>query len=146
MVGLSHIWNNIKERFKFLVGWRGLLYLTIAATFLNFLLYPGFTFTPLLVTDHFRKGVIELSMIESAFGMGMIIGGLVLSTWGGFKRNIYTVITGIIGLAGGTGLIALAPYNHFMLGVFGMSLVGFMNPIANGPIFVIMQTYVESEM
>jgi len=144
--GLSHIWDDIKTGFKFLVGWRGLLYLTLAATFLNFLLYPGFTFTPLLVTDHFGKGVIELSMIESAFSMGMIIGGLVLSTWGGFKRNIYTILTGIIGLAVGTGLIALAPSNHFMLAVFGMSLAGFMNPIANGPIFAIMQTYVEPEM
>lgn len=145
-VGLSHIWNNIKEGFKFLIGWRGLLYLTIAATFLNFLLYPGFTFTPLLVTDHFGKGVIELSMIESAFGMGMIIGGLVLSSWGGFKRNIYTILTGIMGLAVGTGLIALAPCNHFMLAVFGLLLVGFMNPIANGPIFANMQTYIEPEM
>ena len=143
---LSHIWDDIKAGFKFLVGWRGLLYLTLAAAFLNFLLYPGFTFTPLLVTDHFGKGVIELSMIESAFGIGMIIGGMVLSAWGGFKRNIYTILTGIIGLAIGTGLIALAPSNHFMLAVFGMSLAGFMNPIANGPIFAIMQAYVEPEM
>ena len=144
--GFSHIWDDIKVGFKFLVGWRGLLYLTLAATVLNFLLFPGFTFTPLLVTDHFGKGVIELSMIESAFGMGMIIGGLVLSTWGGFRRNIYTILTGIVGLAVGTGLIALAPSNNFMLAVFGMSLAGFMNPIANGPIFAIMQTYVEPEM
>jgi len=144
--GFSHIWDDIKVGFKFLVGWRGLLYLTLAATVLNFLLFPGFTFTPLLVTDHFGKGVIELSMIESAFGMGMIIGGLVLSTWGGFRRNIYTILTGIVGLAVGTGLIALAPSDNFMLAVFGMSLAGFMNPIANGPIFAIMQTYVEPEM
>jgi len=146
MVGLSQILDDIKEGYEFLVGWRGLLYLALAATILNFLLYPGFTFTPLLVTDHFGKGVIELSMIESAFSMGLIIGGLVLSAWGGFKRNIFTILTGIIGLALGTGLIALAPSNNFMLAVFGMSLVGFMNPIANGPIFAIMQMYVEPEM
>lgn len=146
MVGFSQIWDDIKVGFKFLTGWRGLLNLTLAATILNFLLNPGFTFTPLLVTDYFGKGVIELSMIESAFSVGMIIGGLVLSAWGGFKRNIYTILTGIIGLAVGTGLIALAPSDHFMIAVFGMSLAGFMNPIANGPIFAIMQTYVEPEM
>ncbi len=146
MVGFSQIWDDIKVGFKFLTGWRGLLNLTLAATILNFLINPGFTFTPLLVTDYFGKGVIELSMIESAFSVGMIIGGLVLSAWGGFKRNIYTILTGIIGLAVGTGLIALAPSDHFMIAVFGMSLAGFMNPIANGPIFAIMQTYVEPEM
>ena len=146
IAGLSHIWDDVKAGFKFLIGWRGLLYLTLAAAFLNFLLFPGFTFTPLLVTDHFGKGVIELSMIESAFSMGAIIGGLVLSAWGGFKRNIFTILAGIIGLAVGTGLIALAPSDNFILAVFGMALAGFMNPIANGPIFAIMQTYVEPEM
>ncbi|MCD6577364.1 MAG: MFS transporter [Anaerolineaceae bacterium] len=146
ITGLSQIWDDIKVGYTFLVGWRGLLYLTLAATILNFLLNPGFTFTPLLVTEHFGKGVIELSMIESAFSAGMIIGGMVLSTWGGFNRNIYTSLAGIIGLAVGTGLIAIAPSDHFMLAVFGMSLAGFMNPIANGPIFAIMQTYVEPEM
>lgn len=113
---------------------------------MNFLVTPGYTFTPLLVTDHFKKGVFELSMVESVFSMGMIIGGLVLSIWGGFKRNIYTILLGILGLAVGTGLIAAAPADNFFLALSGMALAGFMNPITNGPIFAIIQTHVEPEM
>jgi len=145
-LGVVQVWLDIKDGFKFLLGWKGMLYLSLAATILNFLLNPGFTFLPLLVTSYFEKGVIELSMIESAFSAGMIIGGLVLSTWGGFKRNMHTILLGVIGLAVGTGLLAMAPSNKFYLAVVGVALAGFMNPIANGPIFAIMQTYVEPEM
>jgi len=145
-IGFGPVWEDIKAGYRFLLGWRGLLYLTLASTILNFLLNPGFTFLPLLVTEHFKKGVIELSMIESAFSAGMIIGGIVLSAWGGFKRNIFTTLTGIIGLAIGTGMIALAQSGQFYFAVAGVSLAGFMNPIANGPIFAIIQTHVEPEM
>ncbi|MDO9545704.1 MAG: MFS transporter, partial [Pelolinea sp.] len=143
---LTKIFEDIQEGFKYLLGWQGLFYLTIAAALLNFLVTPGYTFTPLLITGHFKKGIIELSMVESVFSMGMIIGGLVLSIWGGFKRNIYTILLGILGLAVGTGLIAAAPADNFFLALIGMALAGFMNPITNGPIFAIIQSNVEPEM
>jgi DHA3 family macrolide efflux protein-like MFS transporter len=146
MPGVFQVWKDIKEGYQFLLGWKGLLYLTLSATILNFLLNPGFTFLPLLVTTHFGKGVIEMSMIESAFSSGMIIGGLALSAWGGFKRNMHTILFGIIGLALGTGLIAASPADRFYLAVAGVFIAGFMNPMANGPIFAIMQTYVEPAM
>ena len=144
--GVFHVWKDIKEGYQFLLNWRGLLYLTLSATILNFLINPGFTFLPLLVTSYFGKGVIEMSMVESAFSSGMIIGGLVLSVWGGFKRNMHTILMGIIGLAIGSGLIAISPADNFYLAVAGVFIAGFMNPMANGPIFAIMQTYVEPSM
>jgi len=144
--GVFQVLVDIKEGYQFLLNWRGLLYLTLSATILNFLINPGFTFLPLLVTSYFGKGVIEMSMVESAFSSGMIFGGLVLSIWGGFKRNMYTILAGIIGLAIGSGLIALSPADNFYLAVAGVFVAGFMNPMANGPIFAIMQTYVEPSM
>jgi DHA3 family macrolide efflux protein-like MFS transporter len=96
--------------------------LTLIAALLNFLLNPGFTFTPLLVTEHFHKGAVELSIVESAFSLGMVVGGLVLSTWGGFRRRIVTTLTGIIGIAVSTAVIALAKSDAFFLAVIGMAL------------------------
>ena len=66
--------DDVKFGFRYLYNWKGLFYLALAATLLNFLLNPGFTFTPLLVTQYFGKGAIELSAIESAFSAGMILG------------------------------------------------------------------------
>lgn len=140
------IWEDVKFGFKYLYNWKGMFYLAIAATLLNFLLNPGFTFTPLLVTGYFEKGAIELSAIESAFSAGMILGGMILSTWGGFKKNIITTLLGILGLSFGTALIALTPSNMFFLAVVGMAITGFMQPMANGPLFAIMQAHVDPQI
>lgn len=140
------LWTDVKEGFRYMIAWKGMLYLVVAATVLNFLLNPGFTFIPLLVTSFFGKGAIDLSLLESAFSIGMILGGVVLSTWGGFRKNIYTVLIGLLGMGFGTGLIALSPANKFLLAAAGMAITGFMNPIVNGPIAAIIQKYAEPHM
>ena len=123
-----------------------MLYLAIFATSLNFLLNPGFTFIPLLVTSYFEKGAVEFSMMESAFSAGMILGGVFLSAWGGFKKNIFTTLTGIIGMSLGTAIIAMTPNNLFFVAVAGMAVTGLMTPIANGPIAAIIQSNVDLQM
>lgn len=138
--------DDVRLGFKYLLNWKGMFYLTLAAMFLNFLLNPGYTFTPLLVTQFFEKGILELSMIETAFSAGMIIGGIILSLWGGFRRNIDTTIMGIIGLAGGTVIVAVVPADKFSIAIAGMALTGLMQPIANGPLFAIMQSQVSPEI
>ncbi len=144
--GPRQLWQDVQEGFHYLLSWKGMFILAITATVLNFLLNPGFTFTPLLVTEHFKKGAIELSMIEASFSLGMIAGGIVLSTWGGFKHRIATTLTGIVGIAASTAVIAAAGANQFLLAVAGMAVTGFMMPITNGPISAIMQAHVEPEI
>jgi DHA3 family macrolide efflux protein-like MFS transporter len=142
----AHLWEDVKEGFNYIFAWKGMLYLTVFATALNFLLNPGFTFIPLLVTNYFGKGAVEFSLMESAFSAGMILGGIILSAWGGFKKNIFTTLTGIIGMAIGTAIIALTPINLFYVAITGMAITGLMNPIANGPIAAIIQSHVDPLM
>jgi len=76
----------------------------------------------------------------------MIFGGIILSAWGGFRKNIYSVLTGLVGMAAGTAVIALAPATMFYLAAVGMAITGFMNPVVNGPIAAIIQTHAEPHM
>jgi DHA3 family macrolide efflux protein-like MFS transporter len=140
------LWQDVREGFHYLINWKGMFYLVISATVLNFLLNPGFTFTPLLVTDYFNLGAVELGLIEAVFSIGMIVGGLVLGVWGGFKSKIVTILTGILGIAFSTLIIASAKADHFYLAVAGMAVSGFMMPITNGPINAILQSQVEPEI
>ena len=140
------LFNDVKQGFEYLSHWKGMLYLISAATVLNFLLNPGYTFTPLLVTDYFNLGAIELSLIEAVFSIGLIVGGLVLGAWGGFKKKIVTILAGIMGIAGSTALIAAAGVDQFYAALVGMSLSGFMMPIVNGPIYAVLQSQVDPEI
>jgi DHA3 family macrolide efflux protein-like MFS transporter len=144
--GPRQLWQDVKEGFRYMVNWRGMFLLMIFATILNFLLNPGFTFTPLLVTDHFGKGAIELSMIEAVFSIGMIVGGIVLGAWGGFKCKVITTVTGILGMAFGVALVAIANKDQFALALAGMAITGFMMPITNGPLAAILQAHVEPDI
>ena len=137
---------DVAEGYRYMVKWTGLFILSIMATIVNFMINPAFTFTPLLVTKYFNGGIWHLSWIESIFSIGVVTGGLVLSVWGGFKRQIYTTLLGVTGMGLGILLITFAPQNMFILAIIGMAVAGFMNPITNGPIFSIMQTRVAPEM
>lgn len=132
--------------FRYIWSWRGALYLLLGVTILNALLNPAFSLIPLLITKHFGKGALELGWMESAFGFGVIGGGLILSIWGGFKRRIYTSLMGMIGMGLGTVFLGVAPPAAFYLALGAMAWIGIMNPITNGPLTAILQTAVAPEV
>jgi MFS transporter, DHA3 family, macrolide efflux protein len=138
--------RDLVEGFRFVKSWPGIMMLTLVAAFINFVLAPSGTFLPLLVTQHFGKGVWELSLLESCIGFGVIVGGLLLGVWGGFKKRIVTSMIGVIGLGVGVLLVGIAPSNLFFLAVVGMVVLGVMNPIANGPLQAIMQSKIPPEI
>lgn len=137
---------EVYDGFRYVWGWKGLLILLLGASLLNFLVNPAFTLLPLLVRNHFGKGALELGWLESAFGIGMILGGLILSAWGGFRRRIFTSLTGISGM--GIGMLAMGflPPSGLLLALGAIFLVGVMNPIANGPLMALFQSVVAPEM
>ena len=140
------LFNDIGVALRYIRSWPGLVAILAMALFLNFLLVPSGALLPLLVTEHFRKGAIELGFLESAQGFGLIAGGIILSIWGGFKRKIATSIIGIIGLGLGIMLVGLAPANLFYLAIAGTVVLGFMIPITNGPIGAILQSVIRPDM
>lgn len=139
------LWRDVVEGARYLAGWRGALALMGSAMLLNFVLAPSSTLMPLLVTQHFHGDAWMLGWLESGMGVGAIIGGLLLGVWGGFKRRIFTSLSGIVGIGMGIAIIGLTPATLFVLALGGMALTGMMAPIANGPIQAIMQANVAPE-
>jgi DHA3 family macrolide efflux protein-like MFS transporter len=142
----STIVAEVKEGFRYLWHWPGARLLLFGSALLNALIWPAMTLMPLLVTKHFGGGVVQLAWINSAWGIGLVAGGLTLSVWGGFKRKTSTVALGLFGGAVGLLITGLAPAAFFWLGFAGLLLFGFMNPITNGPLMAIMQSAVPPEM
>ncbi len=142
----SKLITDVKMGIGYLWNWRGLLIMALTASLLNFVIVPAFTIAPLLVTQYFMGGVLELSLIETLFGIGVIGGGLIMSTWGGFKKRILTTASAITGMGVAIFLIAIAPSNNFNIALAGIFLTGIMNTMANASITTIMQTNVLPKM
>jgi len=138
--------QDVREGLRYVASWPGLLAILIMATLINFLLTPTGSLMPLLVTKHFGLGALEFGLMDSAWGFGVIIGGLILSTWGGFKRKVTTSMMGIIGIGLGVTIVGLTPANMYWLAIAGMAFSGIMNPITNGPLFALVQSTVRPDM
>ena len=89
---------------------------------------------------------MQLAWMEAAWGIGVVVGGLTLSAWGGFKRRVLTSLAGLIGLGIGMFVVGVLPASALMLAVGIMFFVGFTNPIVNGPLFAVLQSVVAPEM
>ncbi len=138
--------HDLREGFAYVVRWKGLLGIIILAMILNFLIVPASSLLPLVVTKIFNGGAAELGWVESLFGVGVIVGGVLLSLWGGFKRRIVTSFSGIIGIGVGVILTGLIPANMFHLLLAAQFLIGFMQVFANGPLMAIMQSTIIPDM
>jgi DHA3 family macrolide efflux protein-like MFS transporter len=137
---------DLREALRYLRGLPGMLMVIAIAMLVNLLIFPGLSLQPLLVTKHFGGDLLHLATLQSAFGIGMVTGGVTLSVWGGFKRR---ALTGLLALAlNGFGftVVGLAPANAFPLAVGAMFFAWFMNPIANGALFAVLQSLVPAEM
>jgi len=137
---------DMREGLRYVRAWPGLLILILVAMALNFVLVPSGSLMPLLVTEHFGGGALQLGWMEAAVGIGVVSGGVLLGAWGGFKRRILTSLMGVIGIGLGTVLVGLTPAGLFGVALAGMAVTGFMGPMANGPLFAIVQSTVEPGM
>ena len=137
---------DVRESVRYIITWPGLFLMILMASLLNMALAPGGNLLPLHVTTFFGKGAQELAWLQVAMGIGGIVGGLVLGVWGGFKRKVWTVLTGMIGIGVGMLLFGLIPANRYAYSLVCLVVVGGMASFANGSFGPLLQTKVPPEV
>ncbi len=117
-----------------------------------FFLFCGFFFilvspmaflTPLQVARSFGDDVWRLTAIEVTFSIGMMAGGILMASWGGFKNKVYTMVLACLIM--GAGTVALGVIPVFWLYNVVMAVVGMAMPMMNTPSTVLLQQKVEEE-
>lgn len=140
------LWQDMRAGFRYVTSWRGLMIIVIMASLINFLLVPASALNPLLILDHFKGGAPELGLFEAVFGGGVVVGGILLGVWGGFKRRILTTMLGLIGLGLPMAVIGIVPADIFGLAVGAGFVAGVMQPIVNGSLGAVLQATVDPAM
>jgi DHA3 family macrolide efflux protein-like MFS transporter len=133
--GVGYVWQR-----------RGLSLLVATSALITLSVAPAVTLIPLLVREHFRMGATQFGWMGSAFGLGVVAGGLLLSVWGGFRRRMVTSLVGLVGAGLGLLVVGCAPATAFGLALAGMAFVGLMVPLNGGPRQAICQSLVPPEM
>lgn len=99
--------------------------------------------TPLQVSRSFGEDVWRLTATEVSFSVGMMVGGIIMASWGGFKNKLYSMVLSNLVIAVCT--FALGIIQVFWIYLFFMSLVGLVMPIFNTPFTVLLQQKVEQD-
>jgi len=137
--------QDMKDGLVYLMHWKGLVILMVIALIFKFALTPAFSLLPLLVYEHLLGNAAQYGLVEMIGGIGVILGGIVLSMWGGFKKQIYTIFMGIFGVGIGIFMMGFLPQGGLIWIMPMMLLVGFMVPIVDGPFGAITQIHVDNE-
>lgn len=144
--GTADFWFELLAGLRYVISWRGLMAIIVMAMVIKIALTPAFSLLPLLVSDYFGGSAMQLGLLEAITGVGMLLGGLLLSVWGGFRRRIYTSLGGIIAMGASLFLLGLTPAGLFGLALVSVFLVGLTVTMVDGPIMAILQTTVAPDV
>lgn len=136
--------EEIKSGFYYLKENRFIGRLLVFQLVILFLISPSAFLTPLMVSRRFGGEVWRLSASEMTYSLGMILGGLLIVSWGGFKKRLNTTM--LAGAFYGLLMIGLGAAPVFLVYLLCNTLIGVTSPCYNAPITVTIQERVIPEM
>lgn len=133
--------SDMRQGFAYIKNHRFLktIFSFIAIYFI--LIAPVAFLTPLHITRNFGEDVWRLTAISVVYSVGMMVGGVIVASWGGFKNKVHSMIFSILVI--GTCTFALGIIPVFWIYLFFMGLIGVAIPFFNTPFTVLLQEKVE---
>jgi DHA3 family macrolide efflux protein-like MFS transporter len=144
--GRTRVLDDLYQGLRYVWRWKALMALAGVGVTIHMFGRAAGSLSPLLVLDHFKAGASGLGWWQSSDGIGLVLGGIVLGVWGGFRRKVVTQLM-FLALDGLTILlVGLLPSSGFWLAIGLIFISGFSEAILLGLGGAIFQTLVPPEM
>ena len=140
----TSITKEIKEGIKFSISDKLIGGVLLIYGIFIFLSVPSGFMSSLIITRNFGQDYMFLSISETIGFIAMLLGGILLGTWGGFKNRNKTLIMGIILYS--IFAILLGISTQFWIFAIVMFFVSFSIPIIQTTTMTILQENVKLEM
>ncbi len=140
--GKINYFTDLKEGIDYIMHHDYIRRFYIFIAVFHFLITPVAILTPLQVTRTFGSQVWRLTAIEIAFSSGMLLGGILISTWGGFRNRVHSMTLSTISV--GALIVALGVVPNFWVYLAIMAIAGITIPLFNTPATVLFQEKVDS--
>lgn len=136
--------SSIKEGVAYTKNHRLVSRMMVYLVLCNILMAPLALLTTLMVTRTFGSDPWYLTLNEIVFSVGSILGGVLISSWGGFRNKIHTIGLGCL-LCGTFAVLMGLPF-PFAGYLAWMGLTGITMPMFNTPFITLFQEHVDSDM
>jgi DHA3 family macrolide efflux protein-like MFS transporter len=136
--------EDLRAGMRYSAGNRTISTLFIFFALVWFLVVPAAFLSPLLVARSYGEEVWKLTANEVAFFGGSILGGIIMTAWGGFKNKFRTI--GMTCIAWAVLFAALGLARDFNLYLGLMVLSGIPMPFLNASTTTLLQEIVPGDM
>lgn len=110
----TSFFGDLKDGYIAIREDRGLFTLVLIATLYMLVFMPINALFPLMSMGYFGGTTTHAAIAETTFSAGMLVGGLVLGVWGGFKRRTRTIGFSVLLMGLGLAVSGLLPKNGFV--------------------------------
>jgi len=130
-------------------GWRELrshrelLALVLVITAAAFVYIPVGSLFPLMTRQHFDGGAFEASVVEVAFGLGMLIGSLFVGALAARLGGVRLTLMGVMMLGASLAAAGFVPSTEFWLFVLFSLLMGISAPAFSAPVMAMLQERID---
>ncbi|HUF38280.1 MAG TPA: MFS transporter [Anaerolineales bacterium] len=131
--------------FRYIFARPSLLGLQLVFFFANFFAGLGFTLVAPMVLARTMNNELIFGSVQSIGAIGGIIGGVLMSTWGGFKKRVHGVLTGWI-VSGVIGISLFGWGQSLLVWSIAFFFGAMIGPIINGSNQAIWQAKVAPDL
>ncbi len=138
-------WKEAAFGFRYIFARPSLLGLQMIFFFGNLFQGIGFTVLAPMILARTAQNSVTLGAVQSAASVGMVIGGIGMSAWGGFKRRVHGVLLGwMLASLGGDIVFGLA--HTLPVWLPAIFFGGLFSPLINGSNQAIWQAKVAPDL
>jgi MFS family permease len=97
-----------------------------------------------MILAKFHNSSVILGIVQSSFGAAGVVGGLLMTIWGGTKKKVYSLFIGIV--ISSLGMVLLGVVHTVLLVVVAVVVIGLTNVVINASSQAIWQSIVPLEI
>jgi MFS family permease len=142
--GQGSIWKEAAYGFKYIFARPSLLGLQLIFFTGNLFAGIGYTLLAPMVLSRTANDSLMLGSVQTAGAVGGVIGGILMSAWGGFKRRVHGVLTGW--MISGVGMAIIGLVGGLPVWVVGSVIGALVGPLINASNQAIWQSKVAPDL
>lgn len=141
----TSFWQEMKLGYVELRQAKGVFALVCIAAVFTILYSPINALFPLMSLDYFSGTTFQASLTEIAFSIGMLVGGIILGSFGGIKNRGIGITFSIALIGVFISFSGILPKNGFWVFTFLCIAMGIFVPFYNSPVTALIQEKIPPE-
>lgn len=138
----SSVLKDMKEGFQIIRNNKGLSWVMVTEVLITFCVMPVVALLPLMTLKNFSGTLYQVSLVELLFGLGTLIGGILLGVWNPRIRRVVMINVSYIMLGVCFAVSGLLPSSAFLFYAALTIIQGIAIPFYSGPFTALLQTQI----